>query len=151
MGEAKIEIKVGGVSFSGEGEGKWLSEQLDKVLEKIPELTQVVPPVPLDEGGGPDLLGAHKKGTGTLAIFLRDRTATENQTRKFLATAAWLHDQGKEHVTTLDVTKALSAAKQSGLGNSSQCLASNVGKGFCQKHGKKEFFVTPEGRAELGL
>jgi hypothetical protein len=151
MGEARIEIKVGAVSFSGEGEGKWLSEQLDKVLEKIPELTQVVPPQPPDEGGETDLSGAHKKGTGTLAIFLRERKATGNQTRKFLATAAWLHDHGKDRVTTIDVTKALSDAKQSALGNPSQCLASNVGKGFCQKLGKKDFFVTPEGRAELGL
>ena len=36
MAEAKIEIKVGAVSFSGEGDGQWLSDQLDKVLEKIP-------------------------------------------------------------------------------------------------------------------
>jgi hypothetical protein len=32
MADAKIEIKVGSVSFSGEGDGKWLSEQLDKVI-----------------------------------------------------------------------------------------------------------------------
>jgi hypothetical protein len=29
MSEAKIEIKVGEASFSGEGTEKWLSEQLD--------------------------------------------------------------------------------------------------------------------------
>jgi hypothetical protein len=41
MTEAKLEIKVGSVSFSGEGQGEWLSKQLDKVLAKLPELAAI--------------------------------------------------------------------------------------------------------------
>jgi hypothetical protein len=40
MAEAKIEIKVGAVSFSGEGESKWLAEQLDKILTCVPQLSK---------------------------------------------------------------------------------------------------------------
>ena len=43
MADSKIEIKVGSISFSGEGSGDWLSKQLDKVLAKIPELVAVAP------------------------------------------------------------------------------------------------------------
>jgi hypothetical protein len=154
MGEAKIEIKVGAVAFSGEGEGRWLSEQVDKFFEKIPELAKVAPPQQSQAEGefGPQAPRTSRGVSGTLASFLKDTKATENKTRKFLATASWLHDQDKkEHLTTNDVTKALKAAKQSGVGNASQCLASNIGQGYCQKAGKKEFYVTPEGRSELGL
>ncbi|MFZ0959574.1 MAG: hypothetical protein WAO35_01615 [Terriglobia bacterium] len=156
MGDARIEIKVGAVSFSGEGEGKWLSEQLDKVLEKIPELANVVPARPdaeredgtREDAGKPPTT---RKLAGTLASFLREKKAATNQVRKFLATAVWLHDHGnQENLTTKDVTKALSVSKQGSLTNASNCLANNVSKGFCDKAGKKQFYVTDEGRASLG-
>lgn len=40
MSDSKIQIKVGIVEFSGEGNQDWLSKQLDKILEKIPELSR---------------------------------------------------------------------------------------------------------------
>ena len=39
MSEGKIEITIGDISFVGEGEQNWVAEQLDKILEKAPELT----------------------------------------------------------------------------------------------------------------
>jgi hypothetical protein len=41
MSESKIQIKVGHVEFSGEGNQEWLAEQLEKVLVKIPELVRI--------------------------------------------------------------------------------------------------------------
>ena len=41
MSDTKISIKVGHVEFSGEGNEKWLSEQLDKILVKVPELLRI--------------------------------------------------------------------------------------------------------------
>jgi hypothetical protein len=35
---SKIEVKVGAVSFTGEGDATWLAEQLDKVLKAAPEV-----------------------------------------------------------------------------------------------------------------
>jgi len=53
MAEAKIEIKVGAMSFSGEGSEKWLSQELDKLLKKIPQIVKIAP----EKGGWPGLWG----------------------------------------------------------------------------------------------
>jgi len=159
MADAKIDIKVGIVSFSAEGTEKWLSGELDKVLEKAQELANIATSNRGSNGADPSsnvveptsiVSGAGKKLKGTLAGFLRERQATTNQVRKFLATATWLqeHDD-KERLTTKEVTNALSDAKQTALTNPSQCLAHNVKQGFCQKDGKKQFYVTPEGIEDL--
>jgi len=151
MADAKIEIKVGAVSFSGEGDGKWLSEQLDKVLEKIPELANVAP-IQAEASGANDGASArgHKKVGGTLASFLSAKDAKSNKTRKFLATALWVQDSGgKNRLTTRDVTDALREHSQGSVGNASQCLVLNAKRGFCTREGK-QFYVSDEGRAELG-
>jgi hypothetical protein len=160
MTDAKIEIKVGNVSFSGEGQGEWLSKQLDKVLAKLPELASIQSA----EDGNENRDGSHdsnnevkqktKAKTGKnipLATFLKDKKATTNNVRKFLATALWLHDvEGKDRLTTTDVTKALSDHKQGSLGNASQKLANNAEKGHVERQGNKLFYVTDQGRTELG-
>jgi hypothetical protein len=152
MADAKIEIKVGAVSFIGEGTEKWLSEQLEKMLEKLPELADAAPASNQADGGSAAGTGSPARGSqsqGTLAKFLTDKNATSNQIRKFLATAIWVIDKGKhERIATADVTKALSDNHQRALGNA-DCLNKNVRKGFCEKAGR-EFFVTDEGRADIG-
>ncbi|MBZ5573844.1 MAG: hypothetical protein LAO09_18420 [Acidobacteriia bacterium] len=153
MADAKIEIKVGAVSFSGEGDGKWLSEQLDKVIEKLPELANVAPAEP--ENGGDKEHGTRthhgkKSNVGTLASFLATKNAKNSKTRKFLATALWLHDSsGANRLATGDVKKALSQHNQGSVGNASQCLVQNNKQGFTAKDGA-QFYVTPEGRTEIG-
>jgi hypothetical protein len=149
----KLEIKVGEISFSGEGDGAWLAEQLDKVLKQLPDIakldpTVAAPPPPLQHGGTAHVQHGHK-ATGTLASFLTDKGAKTNKTRKFLAAALWVQDGGKNRLTTRDVTKALSENNQGSVGNAGQCLISNCQQGFCQKDGK-QFYVTEEGRAEIG-
>jgi hypothetical protein len=154
MADAKIEIKVSAVSFSGEGEGKWLSEQLDKVIEKLPQLANVAPAEPAPENDDEVKNGtqtrAKKRKIGTLASFLQEKKATDNQVRKFLATALWLHDRdGEKRITTSGVKKALKSNNQGKLSNASASLNQNVSKGFCEKDGKG-FFVTDAGRTSLG-
>lgn len=41
MSDSKIQIKVGIVEFSGEGNQDWLADQLDKILAKVPELLKI--------------------------------------------------------------------------------------------------------------
>ena|SRR5688572_8656985 len=152
MADAKIEIKVGAVSFSGEGEGSWLSEQLDKILEKLPVLANLQPAVDDDDDPveDPPRTGSGSGGAGTLAAYLKGKNATANKTRKFLATALWLTDvKDQDRLRTNDITKALSDAKQGSLGNPAQCLINNISQGFCHKEGKL-FYVTPEGRTDIG-
>jgi len=148
VAEAKIELKVGAVSFMGEGESNWVSGQLDKFLGKIGELTKIAPQEPSD---GKDKTPKNpKSATGTLASFLKVKGASSNQIRRFLATATWLHDrENKDRLNTRDISKALSANSQPKLTNPADCLNKNVAKGCCEKDGN-DFFVTPEGRAEIG-
>jgi len=155
MADAKIEFTVGGIAFRGEGSEKWLSGELDRILEKIPALAKVAPAM---EGGGAgdDAIVAGTNGNlkkanvGTLAGFLKEKNATDNQRRKFLATAAWLHDKdGQSRLTTGQVKKALSTANQGKLTNPSASLNDNVAQGLCEKEGKT-FYVTPAGRTALG-
>jgi hypothetical protein len=152
MTEAKIEVRVGEVFFSGGGEGKWVSEQFDKMLKHLPELTQVnSPPTRTRDHDhqAKDGVSAGRKNHETLSTFLTSKNAKSNQTRKFLAAALWLQDTGKNRMGTTEVGKALRDNNQGRLGNPSQCLNSNVGQGFCEKDGS-QFYVTDEGRAEIG-
>lgn len=153
MSEGKIEITIGDISFVGEGEQNWVGEQLDKILEKAPELTKIIPkrkkaiktdtaPEPQAEGDNAEI--AQK----TLPTFLGEANAKSNQVIKFLATAVWLHAKGRKRLKTGDVTSALGNANQTRLANPSTCLSSNIKKGFIERNGN-EFFVTDDGKASL--
>lgn len=155
MAISKIQIKVGIMEFSGEGEQDWLAIQLEKILIKVPDLLKFEVASPgyskessRDEPGDSKSLNPSK--ITNLATWLKDKNATTNQTKKFLATAAFLQVGGKSRVSTSDVTNALKKSNQSRLGNPSDCLNSNVKKGFCEKDGN-DFFVTAEGLDEIGV
>ena len=154
MADSKIEIKVGSITFSGEGDGDWLSKQLDKVLAKIPELAAVAPPETSgngNNGANPPLNTGAQPGqaSGSLAAFLKTANADESQSRKFLATSVWLQDvEQKNRLITSDVTGALSKHKQGKLTNASNCLAENAKRGHCVREGK-QFYVANEGRESL--
>ena len=96
------------------------------------------PPKSIGSGGG---------AAGTLAAFLKKSNA-DNQTKRFLATADWLHQKGTDPIKTSDVSKALSDNHQRKLGNPAQCRNQNVKAGYCEKKGSG-FYVTDEGRATL--
>ncbi|THU40481.1 hypothetical protein FAM09_11515 [Niastella caeni] len=155
MNDSKIQIKVGNVEFSGEGDQIWLTSQLDKILEKVPELIKIEPKTFNgisrigDEANGNVISNGSR--SSTLATFLKENNATVHQVKKYLATAAFLQLNGKNRLSTSDVVEALKNANQSRLGNPSDCLNQNVKKGHCEKDGGKEFFVTADGFRELGL
>jgi predicted transcriptional regulator len=71
--------------------------------------------------------------------------------KKFLATSAFLQINGKNRLTTSDITKALKEANQTKIGNPSEYLNQNVKKGHCEKDGSKDFFVTSHGFEYLGI
>ena len=151
MADAKIHFKLGGIEFEGEGEKDWIAQQLDKILEKAPKLVALAPAGGTGggSGGGRTPMGPDPQiAAKTLAVFLKEKSATRNQVKKCLATAIWLEAKGKQRMTTSDVTKALKDSNQARLGNTSDCLNQNVSKGYCEKDGK-EFFVTDEGKSSL--
>lgn len=154
MSDTKISVRVGELEFSGEGSEKWLETQLDKILEKAEELVNLAPVKSAVKNGpgahiphspmAPDNDIANK----ALATFLRETNSTTDQTKKFLATAAWLEAKGKSRLKTGDVTQALRENSQTRLGNASQCLSNCVKKGHCERDGN-QFFVTQEGKDAL--
>jgi hypothetical protein len=154
MHEARIEFTIGAVSFMGEGDKDWVAAQLDKILEKAPELTKLAPKkqaakmAPSDSNQAIQMQQDDSIAQQTLPGFLQERGAIKPQIRKFLATAIWLTAKDKDRLATSDVTQALRESKQSRLSNASDCLNKNVAKGFCEKDGK-EFFVTQEGKDSL--
>ncbi|MDB4919501.1 hypothetical protein [Mucilaginibacter sp.] len=156
MSNSKIQIKVGIVEFSGEGDQDWLALQLDKIIAKVPELLKIELATPGKETNDAigDKLDASKTNssfkTSNLATWLKDKGATTNQVKKFLATAAYIQIGGKDRLATGDIVAALKKSNQSKLGNPSDCLNGNVKKGLCEKDGN-EFFVTVEGIESLGI
>jgi hypothetical protein len=130
MSDSKIQIKVGIVEFSGEGNQEWLSSQLDKVLDKIPSLLAIEPINPVQ---GTALESARHEPKSpdvprNLSVFLKDKGASAKQVEKFLATAAFLQLNGKSRSNSSEVSKALKDAHQTKLNNASDCLNQNVKK-----------------------
>ncbi|OEY65997.1 hypothetical protein [Marinobacter sp. X15-166B] len=157
MSEAKIEIKIGEIIFSGEGDQNWLSEQLDKIMDKAEDLVALAPskvpqqPQVNEASHQPADLSDHTEiASQTLPSWLRSNNADTVQNTKFLATAIWIEAKGQKRLQTKDVTSALSNANQKRLRNASECLNQNVKKGYCEKEGN-QFYVTEEGKRSLGI
>lgn len=157
MSESKIQIKVGIVEFSGEGNSDWLSTQLDKILEKVPELLKIELQNSEPNNGTKSTSNSPMQETivnpeapKNLPHFLKDKNATTNQVQKFLATATFIQLNGKKRWTTAIIAKMLKDSNQNRLGNPSDCLSQNIKKGFCEKDGS-EYFVTSEGLNHLSI
>lgn len=154
MSEARIEFTIGSISFIGEGEQDWVAAQLDKILDRSPELVKLTPkrqvaePTSTNLPPHPPMQPDNEIAQKTLPSFLNEKNATKSQIKKFLATAVWLEAKGQSRLSTNNVSQALRESNQSRLSNASDCLAKNVAKGYCEKDGK-EFFVTQEGKDSL--
>lgn len=143
-----IELQLGGASFSAQAENEsWVTQQFDKFLELIKTSApqQLLSAAPSGGSSAPD----GQAPVGTLASHLKAKGTESNQNKRFLATADWLRLKGNSDLNTSLVAKALRDNHQSRLGNPSECLSQNIGKGFCEKVGSG-FYITPEGLKDLG-
>lgn len=147
MGSSKIEVSVGNVSFSGEGDQGWLAEQLDKVLKAAPSIVATVRNQGEVKEG--DQASADGEFNATLASYIKQKNAETSQVDRFLATADWLRRKGNSKLTTSAVSKALADNHQKKLANPADCLIKNVSKGFCEKS-DGGFYITPDGLKKLG-
>ncbi|KAF0133072.1 MAG: hypothetical protein FD139_955 [Methylocystaceae bacterium] len=143
---AKVQITIGSLNFSAEGEQEWLASQLAMVIEaaNAKGLAHAAPAV-----ANSDALTCQSEFSVSLATYIREKKADSNQNQRFLATARWLQHRGSMELTTSAVTKALTENQQKRLANASECLNQNTKKGFCEKSGKG-FYITPEGLKHLG-
>ena len=143
----KIEIKIGGMSFSAEGDQAWLSDQLTKVIEAASK----IPAANLAPSGNVSTDDGQKIATkSSLSAYLKAKGAEKNQVARLLATAAWLFRRGQTELTTKAISKALSDHHQKKLTNAADCLNQNCSKGYCEKTEGNAFFITPEGWTSLG-
>ena len=150
MADAKIEIKIGELHFSAEAEQQWVASQLDKIIAKADVLGKLAERHEAPAGGGGGGALTKLGNPPALGTFLSQKSATTNQTRKFLATAGWLYLKGKKQTSTAEVSSSLKDNQQNRLSNASQCLNDNVKQGYCEKS-DSGFFVTVEGLKELGI
>lgn len=149
MTTTKIEITVGAVSFSGEGDHAWLAEQLDKVLKAAPELSRATSSAPPPTGGQPATAAEIAQFNTSLSAYIKEKGGESNQVDRFLITADWLRRRGTTSLATAVVSKALTDNHQKKLANPADCLNKNVSKGFCEKT-DGGFYITPEGLKKLG-
>jgi hypothetical protein len=150
--QGKIDIKIGNISFSAEGDQAWLSEQLTKVMEAASTL----PPAKFEPGADAPA-GDTPSGktmepiSDTLAAYLKAKGGESKQVQRFLATAGWLRRRNeKEELNPTAVAKALSRNHQKGLANAADCLNQNVRRGYCEKLEGNNFFITSDGWKQLG-
>jgi hypothetical protein len=154
MANAKIELTLGSITFSGEGEETWVSDQFDKILEKAPGLIKIVPETQATSQAAVTVSEQVSKlsddtiSSQTLPNFFKANDVPKSGFKKFLATAIWLHAKGANRLSVGDVTQALRDSNQTRLSNPSDCLNYNVTKGFIERDGR-QFFVTPEGKSFL--
>lgn len=143
----KIELNIGGISFSGEGDQSWLAEQVAVLIEAA-KSNQIIES-PTNESSDNDPEQRSATNIGSLNSYLKSKGAENVQVQRFLATAAWLNHRGEEPLTSSLVSRALRDNQQKRLGNPADCLNQNVGRGFCEKK-PDGFFITPEGWRHLG-
>ena len=145
--QGKVELKIGNLSFSGEGNQEWLDKQVSKLLDatSVQSVGTGQEAAPTPAGGA----GQSPAAIGSLASFLKAKDAGGKQVQRFLATGAWLFHREEKQLTTTLIAKALADNHQKRLGNPSDCLNKNVTKGHCEKT-SDGFFITPEGWKELG-
>lgn len=149
MSQSKIDITVGAVSFSGEGEQAWLAEQLDKVLKAAPEIARAQPaPGAASQSGNANQL-RNEEFNITLASYIKEKNGDTSQVDRFLISADWLRRRGANKLTTAAVTRALKDNQQRRLANTADCLNKNVSKGYCEK-ADGGFYISPDGLRKLG-
>lgn len=142
----RVELKIGSMSFIGEGSQDWLDGQISKLLEAVGAQQNAS----TNNLGGPSSEATQERAPNneTLASYLKAKGGDTRQVQRFLATAGWLKRRG-DSLTTSNVVRALKENQQKRLGNPPDCLNQNVAKGFIEKTADG-FLLTLEGWQVLG-
>lgn len=113
MSDSKIQVKVGIVEFSGEGNQDWLAKQLDKILDKVPELLKIEVGDSSNKnnnnGGGSGSGGGTISGLSVLNIA--GKLNSKSGSDVAIAAAAYLHFvEGKAVFSRDDLSSAMKKA-----------------------------------------
>lgn len=129
MSESKIQVKVGIVEFSGEGDPEWLAAQLDKILEKIPELLKIEVSSTGSRNNGSGVNNGGGVISGLSVTNIAGKLNSKSGTDLILAAAAYLHFIENKGAFSRDeisqtMKKATGYYKNSHLANLTTNLAS---------------------------
>ncbi|MDP8997484.1 MAG: hypothetical protein M3O03_10865 [Pseudomonadota bacterium] len=157
----EFRLKFGAAKIEFIGDAEFLKAEIMPAVSKIFAVAEAKPPMPSlnqidhiapksDTPANVETLPNNLGGNvGSLASHIKAHDADQNQLKRFLVTAYWLRLRGKTTIKTDEVVTALRDNQQAKLGNASDCLNKNVGKGFCEKTAEG-FFIAPEGLEYLG-
>ncbi|WP_183577862.1 hypothetical protein HDF18_10525 [Mucilaginibacter sp. X5P1] len=113
MSDSKIQIKVGIVEFSGEGNQDWLAKQLDKILEKIPELLKldvISPQKPIDQNTSVNDISG-KTTLGLSLLNIAGKLNCKSGGDLAIAAAAFLHfAEGKAAFSRDEISSTMKKA-----------------------------------------
>jgi hypothetical protein len=145
MSDSKIQVKVGIVEFSGEGEQEWLAAQLDKILEKVPELLKIEMAMPGNIGSNGQNGGGHGSassgGVKNLSVLnITGKLGTKSGGDLVTAAGAYLHFiENKQAFSRDEITqtmkKAVGIYKDSMSANLTTTLAQLEKNGTLTKSG----------------
>ncbi|QEC66352.1 hypothetical protein FRZ67_03175 [Panacibacter ginsenosidivorans] len=118
MSDSKIQVKVGIVEFSGEGNQDWLAKQLDKILDKVPELLKIevgdsTNKDNQNKGGGSGSSNVGGAGTisGLSVLNIAGKLSNKSGSDLVIIAAAFLHFvEGKTSFTRDDISTAMKKA-----------------------------------------
>ena len=131
MNESKIQVKVGIVEFAGEGEQDWLAKQLDKILEKVPELLKIEVSNSFKPASGSTGSNHLDNGTSTISglsvLNIAGKISSKSGSDLAIAAAAYLHFiENKPSFTRDDISSTMKKAtgiyKDSYLANLTKIL-----------------------------
>ena len=146
MSDSKIQIKIGIVEFSGEGNQDWLARQLDKILEKVPELLKIggvnLPKGLNEEGtanGNSNTMGEDRFSKLSV-LNIAGKLNAKSGSELSIAAAAFIHFVlGKNSFSRDDITSNMKNAtgmfKQSFIKNLSGSLSRLEKAGYLLKTG----------------
>jgi hypothetical protein len=142
MSDSKIQFKIGIIEFSGEGNQDWLALQLDKILDKVPELVKIEMPIAskIDPGDATKNEVDNSTMSSLSVLNIAGKLSSKSGGDLVIAAAAYLHFvKGKTSFTREDITtnmkKATGIHKNSFLANLTTTLAGLEKNGALLKNG----------------
>ena len=147
----EIKVSCGGFELEYRGDEQFAKESLCSLVAEIKNVILTG-----EESQNSDATqDGESNGKMKLPTFMEnlEKQSERNslEYRKFLVTSAWLQLNGKDRIKTSDVSAALRNSKINRLSNPSDCLATNIRYGHCERVEDNGFIVTRTGLQDLEL
>ncbi len=150
MEEIKVTVEISDIKLNIQCDPKWLAGQMAFLMENFPalfgkkeikvEAGKAEPEVQTEPEKKPEPL--------PLIAFLKQKNAMFKQNRRFLGTAIWLMEKGKNRFEIKDITRTLKEFNITGIKSPAACRYQLCKRGVLRQNGKY-FSVTEKGMKDL--